>query len=117
MGSEIIKILRFIISVTKVSNYTFNSTGDKLSIITSMDLLKDSDMATLARSRSIKELCRNLDIIAQPTPEDCFKFMKVFEGRMLLKLVLENSTFTKTGYDIEQYLDETVELLGKMSGF
>lgn len=114
MGSEVIKILKFIISTTKISNYVFNNSGNRLSILSTMDLLQDPDIAALVQSRSIREYVKQLEIVAQASPYDAAGFLMLYEGREVFKLVLEKSSFAKSGYDINQFLDETTEMITKM---
>ena len=114
MSSEVIKILKFIISTTKISNYTFNNSGDRLSILSTMDLLQDPDIASLVQSRSIREYIKQVEIVAQASPSDAAGFLMIYEGRAALKIILEKSSFAKSGYDIDQFLDEATEMFTKM---
>lgn len=115
MGSEIIKILRVIISTTKLSNYVFNGSGDRFSVLTTGDLLSDPEISQLVQSRTMRNFTNGLEIIAQASPKHAYNFLKIYEGRNTVRLLLEKSSFIRTGYDIETYLDETTELMSKMA--
>lgn len=115
MGTEIIKILRFIINATKISNYVYKETGDRLAILTSFDLMKDEEVASLATSRSIREYTRNLEILGSASAKHAFGFLKLYEGRVILKRILENSTFVNSGFSIDDFLDEATEQMAKMA--
>ena len=112
MGSEIIKILRVIISTTKLSNYVFNGSGDRFSVLTTGDLLSDPEISQLVQSRTMRNFTNGL---AQASPKHAYNFLKIYEGRNTVRLLLEKSSFVRTGYDIETYLDETTELMSKMA--
>lgn len=123
MGSETIKILRFIISTTKISNYIYLGTGDKLSVLTTSDIMSDPDLLALATSRTLNKYFNSIDIIANASAKHAYGFLKIFEGRFLLKTILLKSSFVKRANSndpatidsyVEQYLDETLELMAKM---
>lgn len=123
MGSEILKILRFIISTTKISNYIYFGTGDKLSALTTSDIMSDPDLLSLATSRTLDKYVNSIEIVANASAKHAYGFLKTFEGRYLLKSILMKSSFVKKVNSndpsyidnyLEQYLDETLELMSKM---
>lgn len=123
MSSEILKILRFIISTTKISNYIYFGTGDKLSALTTSDVMSDSELLSLATSRTLGKYIDSIEIVANASAKHAYGFLKIFEGRYLLKTILQKSSFVKRVNSndpntidnyLEQYLDETLELMAKM---
>ena len=96
MGSEIIKIIKFIITTGKLSNYIYKPTGDRLSIITTSDLLRNENMNFLLKSRAVTNYTNGLEIIGTANPSAVEGFLNLFEGREVVKILLENSSYIDT---------------------
>lgn len=115
MGSEIIKILKLIINTTKVSNYVYKPTGDRLSVLSTLELVENEEIAMLLKSRTITDYVNSLEIVGQAYARDAYGFLKTYEGRAVMRKILENSSFVNTNLDIDTYLDETLNLMAALA--
>ncbi len=75
MGSEIPQILRFIISTTKISSISIlKGTGDKLSALTTSDIMSDPDLLSLATSRALDKYLSSIEIVANASAKHAYGF-------------------------------------------
>ena len=111
MNTEISKILRFFITFAKLSNYVYFPTGGRLSSVTLPEYVRDEELRKLFHTRSVAQFLDTYKIYGAATPFHVLNFLKMYEGKAIIKRILETSSFVNTDYNIDDLLDNVSEEL------
>lgn len=111
MNTDISKILRYFITYAKLSNYLFFPTGSNLSTVTLPEYMRDEELRGLFSSYGLKQYLSTLEIYSAASPSDVLGFLKTFEGRAIVKRILDLSSFKHTGQDPTALVEDAMEQL------
>ncbi len=118
MNTEIGKILRFIINYAKLNNYIYKPTGEMLSSVILPTYNRDEELFRLFSSRGISRFFESYKIYGSATAFHALTFLKITEGRAIMRRILENSSFATTHENkvddlLDELLDEFPQLVGE----
>lgn len=109
MNMELSKIIRFFITFAKLSNFDYIPTRTRLSSVTLPEYSQNEELRMLFNSRAISDVINKCEIYGAARPSDLVKFLQVYEGRAIIKYIVEHSSFMNTGNNADSLIDEVLD--------